>query len=67
MNEARFHYETDQHLRQHFIGFVNAQNFARRLRTLKGLTPYEFICFVGTRAAERLNVDPTHLSSGPTG
>ena len=24
--------------------FVAAYNFARRLKTLKGLTPYEFIC-----------------------
>jgi hypothetical protein len=37
----RFYYEThDQHLDQ----FVAADNFARRLKTPKGLAPYEFIC-----------------------
>jgi len=24
--------------------FISAYNFGRRLKTLKGLTPYEFIC-----------------------
>lgn len=40
----RFHYESHDQLRQHFTDFVAAYNFARRLKTLKGLTPYEFIC-----------------------
>jgi hypothetical protein len=30
--------------RQHLADFVSAYNFGRRLKTLKGLTPYEFIC-----------------------
>lgn len=31
---------------KHFnlTAFIDAYNFARRLKTLKGLTPYEFIC-----------------------
>ena len=28
----------------HLANFVDAYNFARRLKTLKGLTPYEYIC-----------------------
>src|SRR4051795_809008 len=40
----RFHYSSHEHLRQHLSDFVSAYNFARRLKTLKGLTPYEFIC-----------------------
>jgi transposase InsO family protein len=39
----RFFYETHQQLRQHLADFVNAYNFARRLKTLKTLTPYEYI------------------------
>jgi hypothetical protein len=37
-------YETHDQLRRHLTGFVNAYNFGRRLKTLKGLTLYEAIC-----------------------
>ncbi|GBQ14030.1 transposase [Komagataeibacter rhaeticus DSM 16663] len=40
----RFLYETHNRLRQHLSDFVVAYNFARRLKTLRRLTPYEFIC-----------------------
>ena len=35
----RYFYETHDELRAHRQNFVNAYNFARRLKTLKGLTP----------------------------
>ena len=37
----RYHYETHQQLREHLEAFLNAYNFAKRLKTLRGLTPYE--------------------------
>src|SRR5215210_4042843 len=37
----RFYYATHDQLRTHLADFVAAYNFARRLKTLKGLTPYE--------------------------
>jgi transposase InsO family protein len=40
----RYFYETHDQLRDHLRDFVDAYNFARRLKTLKGLTPYEFLC-----------------------
>ena len=40
----RFHYEAHDQLRRHLADFVDAYNFARRLKTLRGLTPYEAIC-----------------------
>jgi transposase InsO family protein len=51
----RFHYSSHEHLRQHLADFVSAYNFARRLKTLKGLTPYEFICETWTAEPERFN------------
>jgi len=39
----RFHYESHGQLRAHLADFVNAYNFAKRLKTLRGLTPFEFI------------------------
>ena len=37
----RFYYETHDQLRSHLRDLVAAYNFAKRLKTLKGLTPYE--------------------------
>ncbi len=37
----RFHYDNHDQLRRHLADFVAAYNFARRLKTLRGLTPYE--------------------------
>ena len=35
----RYFYETHDQLRTHLRDFVDAYNFGRRLKTLKGLTP----------------------------
>ena len=40
----RYHYGSHDELRHHLQLFVDAYNHARRLKTLRGLTPYEFIC-----------------------
>ena len=40
----RFHYETTEQLNTHLQTFLQVYNFAKRLRRLKGFTPYEFIC-----------------------
>lgn len=60
----RFHYDTHGQLRQHLADFVNAYNFARRLKTLKDLTPYEFICKCWTNQPERFNLSPLHQMPG---
>ncbi len=39
----RYHYQSHDQLKQHLFTFMMAYNFAKRLKTLKGLTPYEFI------------------------
>jgi transposase InsO family protein len=39
----RYYYENHGQLREHLYNFLNAYNFAKRLKTLKGLTPYEYI------------------------
>src|SRR3954454_17414980 len=60
----RFHYSSHEQLRQHLADFVSAYNFARRLKTLKGLTPYEFICKSWTAQPERFNLNPLHQMPG---
>jgi len=60
----RFHYETHDQLRSHLADFINAYNFGRRLKTLKGLTPYEAICKTWTTEPRRFNLDPIHQMPG---
>ena len=61
----RFYYETHDQLREHLANFVAAYNFAKRLKTLKGLTPYEFICKCWTKEPERFTSNPHHQIPGP--
>ena len=37
----RFHRDSHDQLRTHLADFIAAHNFARRLKSLSGLTPYE--------------------------
>ena len=60
----RFHYEHHDHLRTRLTDFIAAYNFARRLKTLNGLTPYEYICKVWTSERDRFTVNPIHQMPG---
>lgn len=60
----RYHYDNHDQLRRHLGDFASAYNFARRLKTLKGLTPYEFICKVWTSEPERFTLNPIHQMPG---
>ena len=44
--------------------FVHAYNYRRRLKTLRGLTPYDFICAVWRREPRRFLRDPHHEMLG---
>jgi transposase InsO family protein len=60
----RYHYDSHRQLEAHLADFVSAYNFGRRLKTLKGLTPYEFICKIWTKEPERFKLDPIHQMPG---
>ena len=60
----RFYYETHDQLRRHLDDFAAAYNFARRLKTLRGLTPYEYICKCWTQQPERFILDPLQQMPG---
>ena len=51
-------------LERHLADFINAYNFAKRLKTLKGLTPYEFICKAWAPQPQLFNADPLHQMPG---
>ena len=61
----RFYYESHDQLRQHLADFVFASNFAGRLKTLRGLTPYEAICKAWTDEPSRFIQDPHPQIPGP--
>ncbi|WP_096701735.1 IS481 family transposase [Magnetospirillum sp. 15-1] len=60
----RYHYDSLQEFEAHLENFVSAYNFGRRLKTLKGLTPYEYICKIWTTEPERFKLDPIHQMPG---
>jgi hypothetical protein len=56
----RFYYETHDEPRKHLADFVAAYNYARRLKTLRGLTPYEAICRAWGESPSQFTADPHH-------
>ena len=60
----RFHYDDHNQLRTHLADFMAAYNFARRLKTLSGLTPYEYICKIWTSEPDRFILNPIHQMPG---
>ena len=60
----RYHYDRHEQLKTHLSDFINPYNYARRLKTLKDLTPYEFIVKAWTKDPERFKLDPTHQMPG---
>lgn len=61
----RYHYESHGQLEKHLIDFINAYNYGRRLKTLKGLTPFEYICKIWTDDPKRFKLNPLQQSLGP--
>src|SRR5258705_12073051 len=60
----RYHYHGHEQLRAHLADFVTAYNFARRLKILKGLSPYEYICNAWTKEPGRFILDPIQQMPG---
>ncbi len=58
----RFHYDSHHQLRRHLQDFIDAYNCGRRLKTLTGLTPYEFICKQWTSEPDRFIINPIHVA-----
>ena len=51
-------------LRAHLAVFLDAYNFAKRLKSLRGLTPFERICQLWTEQPERFRLNPLHHMAG---
>jgi transposase InsO family protein len=60
----RFHDDEHQRFETYLSNFVSAYNFARRLKTLKGLISYEFICKQWISEPKGFKLDPIHQMPG---
>ena len=60
----KYYYQTHEQLKEHMQTFLMAYNFARRLKTLKGLTPYEYICKIWTNEPDRFTINPFQHTVG---
>jgi transposase-like protein len=60
----RYFYDDHDQLRRHLDLFVDTYNHARRLKTLKGLTPAQFIWKQWQAKPELFYEEPCHLTSG---
>jgi hypothetical protein len=59
-----FRYGSANELKQHLHAFLLAYNCARRLKILKGKTPYEFICQRWTAELKRFKINLYHHNPG---
>jgi transposase InsO family protein len=58
----RYHYDSHDQLRAHLAAFVDAYNFAKRLKTLKGLTRSNTSASAGqTSRTGSPSIQPTSL------
>lgn len=60
----RYHYDSHDPLRGYLAYVLDAYDFARRLKTLSGLTLYEYVCKIWTSEPDKLIVDPIHQMPG---
>ncbi|WP_049753120.1 IS481 family transposase [Nitrosomonas eutropha] len=60
----RYYYDSHDQLKAHLHRFVMAYNFAKRLKALKGLTPYEYICKIWKNEPDRFIFDPFQHTVG---
>ncbi len=64
----RYHHDSHARRRTHLADVLadvlEAYNFAPRLKTLSGLTPYQYICKIWTSEPERSILNPIHQRPG---
>lgn len=61
----RYHYTSHDQLREHFKTFVDTYNFAKSLKTLRALTPFEFVNKYCKDKPEQFYENPENNFPGP--
>ena len=57
-----YHYQITAESTEHLQAFLLAYNHAKRLKTLRGLTPHEFVCTQWQKDPVVFTRDPPHLT-----
>lgn len=60
----RCHCDSHYQPRTHLAGFIDVYNFARRLKRLSGLTPYEYCCKIWTSEPDQFILNQIHQMPG---
>lgn len=60
----RYHYDSHDELKGHLQAFLMAYNFDKRLKTLRGFTPYEYICKIWSEDPDKFIINPHHYTVG---
>ncbi len=60
----RYYYQTHEQLKEHLQTFLMAYNFAKLLKTLRRLTPYQFICQSWQKQPLRFKINPFQHTVG---
>lgn len=60
----KYYYQSHDKLKKHLYQFILAYNHAKRLKTLKGLSPYEFICNQWNKNPHLFYTNPYHYTLG---
>ena len=60
----QYHYDTVNHLKQHLYDFLNAYNYAKKLKVLKFMTPMDKIINEWNAKPDLFNHNPSHYLMG---
>ena len=60
----KYHYETHDKLNEHLQHFIEAYNFGKRLKALKGLTVFDYINKCWQQEPNRFKSNPVHMFAG---
>jgi len=61
----KYYYESHEKLQNHLNMFLNAYNYAKPLKTLNGLTPYEKVLLYLKTERGKSMINPTYKTMGP--
>jgi transposase InsO family protein len=60
----QFYYDSSDQLKQHLYAFLMVYNFSKRLKSLRGLSPYEFVCRSFESCPECFSINPCQFTTG---
>ena len=60
----KYYYETHQKLKEHLQSFIDAYNFGRKLKALKGLTVFDYINKCWNEESDKFKTNHLHLFAG---